>query len=96
MHFAAEVRSYFEDLKITAIEGEDLSGTVSCLGIGYQTAKIRIMPSQIATVTYQAVVADNAPERFILAAMDDGNGYLNTAKHLKSGLKKPDGTEGQN
>jgi len=92
--FAAEVRNYFEDLKITAIEGEDLSGTMSGLGVGYQTAKIRIMPGQTATVTYQAVVADNAPERLSFAATDDGNGYLNTAKTFEVKAEKPDGTEG--
>ena len=92
--FAAEVRSYFEDLKITAIEGEDLSGTMNGFGIGYQTAKIRIMPGQTATVTYQAVVADNAPERLSFTAADDGNGYLNTAKTFEVKAEKPDGTEG--
>ena len=92
--FAAEVRSYFEDLRITAIEGEDLSGTMNGFGIGYQTAKIRIMPGQTATVTYQAVVADNAPERLSFTAADDGNGYLNTAKTFEVKAEKPDGTEG--
>ena len=92
--FAAEVRDYFKDLKIVAIDGEDISGSMDGLGIGYQTARIRVMPGMTATVTYQAVVTDEAPERLSFTAADDGNGYLNTAKTFDVKAEKPDGTEG--
>ena len=92
--FADEVSQYFKDLRITAIDGEDISE--DGMGIGTDTARIRIMPGKTAVVTYTAVVADNAPERLSFLASDDGNGYLNTAKTYNVKAEKPDGSEGGN
>ena len=90
--FASEVKDYFKDLKITKIKGEDISETG--MGVGTDTARIRIEAGKTATVVYTAVVTDKAPERLAFMTTDDGNGYLNIAKTYDVRVEKPDGTEG--
>ena len=90
--FAPEVKDYFKDLKITKIKGEDISETG--IGVGTDTARIRIEAGKTATVVYTAVVTDKAPERLAFMTTDDGNGYLNIAKTYDVRAEKPDGTEG--
>ncbi len=91
--YAPAVKDYFEDLQITKIEGaEDLSE--SGMGIGTDTAKIRLMPGETAVVTFTAVVSESAPESLSFMAADDGNGYLNTVRTYGVRAEKPDGTEG--
>ena len=92
--FAYEIRTYFEDLKIVGIEGEDLSGEGTGMGIGTDTARIRIEPGKEAVVTYEATVSQTAPERLAFLETDDGNGYLNTARTYEVRAEKPDSTEG--
>ncbi|MSS36527.1 MSCRAMM family protein [Clostridium porci] len=86
------IRSYFEDLKITKIDGEDISG--DGMGIGYKTARVRVEPGNEVVVTYTARVSENAPERLAFTSPDDGNGYLNVARTHSVKAEKPDGTEG--
>ena len=90
--YAYEVRTYFEDLKITKIDGEDISQTG--MGVGTDTARIRIEPGKEAVVTYEATVSQTAPERLAFLETDDGNGYLNTARTYEVRAEKKDGTEG--
>ena len=90
--FAYEIRSYFKDLKIVNIDGEDISE--EGMGVGTTTARIRIEPGNEAVVTFTAVVSDEAPERLSFRPEDDGNGYLNTARTYEVKAEKPDGTEG--
>jgi len=90
--FAYEVRTYFEGLKIVKIDGEDISQ--NGMGVGTDTARIRIEPGMEAVVTYEATVSQTAPERLAFLETDDGNGYLNTARTYEVRAEKPDGTEG--
>ncbi len=90
--FDPSIRSYFEDLKIVKIEGEDISE--AGMGVGYQTARIRLEPGMEAVITYTATVSEKAPERLAFTAPDDGNGYLNIARTYSVKAEKPDGTEG--
>lgn len=91
--FDFSIRKYFKDLKIARIDGgENISE--SGMGIGYKTARVRIMPGEEVIVTYTAVVTEDAPERLAFMPSDDGNGYLNTAKTFNVKAEKPDGTEG--
>lgn len=91
--FDFSIRQYFENLKIVKIEGgEDISG--NSMGVGYQTARVRMMPGEEIIVTYEATVSADAPERLAFMASDDGNGYLNTAKVFSVKAEKSDGTEG--
>ena len=90
--FDPSIRSYFEDLKIIKIDGEDISETG--MGVGYQTARIRLEPGTEAVITYTATVSEKAPERLAFTAPDDGNGYLNIARTYNVKAEKPDGTEG--
>ena len=91
--YAAEAKGYFESLKITKIEGaEDISG--KSMGIGTDTARIRLMPGETATVTFTAVVSQSAPENLAFSAADDGHGYRNTVKTYDAKAEKPDGSEG--
>ena len=64
------------------------------MGVGTDTARIRIEAGKTATVVYTAVVTDKAPERLAFMTTDDGNGYLNIAKTYDVRAEKPDGTEG--
>lgn len=79
--FDEAIAQYFRDLKITKIEGgQDISDAAAQEGIGYTVAKVRMRPGESVTVTYTAVVADDAPESLSYTAKDDGNGYLNVAR----------------
>ncbi|WP_251497329.1 collagen binding domain-containing protein [Otoolea muris] len=90
--FAYEIRTYFEGLKIVKIDGEDISE--SGMGVGTDTARIRLEPGREAVVIYEATVSQTAPERLAFLETDDGNGYLNIARTYEVRAEKPDGTEG--
>ena len=91
--FDFSIRQYFSEPVITGISGgEDISG--SGMGIGHQTARIRIMPGEEVIITFQATVSEDAPERLSFMPSDDGNGYLNIAKVFNVTAEKSDGTEG--
>ena len=64
------------------------------MGIGADTARIRLMPGKTAIVTFTATVSQSAPENLAFSAADDGHGYRNTVKTYNVKAEKPDGTEG--
>ena len=65
--YAPVARDYFEALRITKIEGAE-NLFEDGMGIGEDTAKIRLMPGQTATVTFTATVSESAPESLAFMA----------------------------
>ena len=90
--FAPSIKKFFTTPVITKIDGEDISSEGN--GVGTTTGRVRIEPGKTVTVTYQATVTEEATEKLSWSTMDDGRGYLNTAKTYGVLAEKPDGSEG--